>query len=844
MELKSLKLKNDLYWVGSLDPNLRVFDIIMYTPYGTTYNSYVLKANSKTILFETVKAKHFDSYLARLRDLNIDLNNIDYIVVSHTEPDHAGSVEKILELSPNTKIIATQNAINYLKEIVNCKFEYIVVKDNDKIQVENKTLKFIEAPLLHWPDTMYTYIEDDEVLVTCDSFGSHYSSEGIVNTKIENKEHYMDALRYYYDCIMGPFKQYVVNAVDKIKDLKIDIICPGHGPVLVENPMEIVDIYYNWSKNEIIVPKKDITICYVSAYGYTETLAQNIKKGIESISDYNVIMYDVINHSMDEILQSIASSQGVLFGTPTINGDALKPIWDVLVSLNPIVHGTKVSSAFGSYGWSGEGVPNTVQRLEQLRMKIVDPLIVNFKPSKDDLKNAVEFGKKFIAKTIDNYSLKNSTKKWKCVICSEVFDGNQAPDVCPVCGAKHDQFIEVVVENITFRKDSDENFVVIGNGASGFYAADAIRKRNKTCKITMISNEKELSYFRPSLSDLINQDVNKEEFYIADEDWYKENNIELLLGINVENIDENKKTIKLNDNKALGYDKLILANGSSNFVPPIEGKDLEGVYTLRNKKDLDEIKEALKNSKKAVVVGGGLLGLEAAYEIVLKGVDTTVVESMPNLLSRQLDKDGSEILEKSIKQSGLNLLLNTCVDKIEGGKHVSKVILKDGSSIDADIVIFSIGVRSNIGIANGTDIKVNRGIVVDKNMKTSSKDIYACGDVAEIDNIVWSIWPAAIDMGKVAGANAVGDEVEFEVENYPVGLEVFDTNVFSIGNISDYDGCLILKDEKNYKYKKLFFKDDILVGAIYINNLDTNVKAVSLIEEKANMSKVLKNSIL
>ncbi len=203
MELKSLKLKNDLYWVGSLDPNLRVFDIIMYTPYGTTYNSYVLKAKGKTILFETVKAKHFDSYLARLRDLNIDLNNIDYIVVSHTEPDHAGSVEKILELSPNTKIIATQNAINYLKEIVNCKFEYIVVKDNDKIQVENKTLKFIEAPLLHWPDTMYTYIEEDEVLVTCDSFGSHYSSEGIVNTKIENKEHYMDALRYYYDCIMG-----------------------------------------------------------------------------------------------------------------------------------------------------------------------------------------------------------------------------------------------------------------------------------------------------------------------------------------------------------------------------------------------------------------------------------------------------------------------------------------------------------------------------------------------------------------------------------------------------------------------------------------------------------------
>ncbi|EPZ59479.1 flavo-diiron protein FprA1 [[Clostridium] sordellii ATCC 9714] len=265
MELKSLELKKDLYWVGSLDPSLRVFDIIMYTPYGTTYNSYVLKANEKTILFETVKAKHFDSYLARLESLNIDLEKIDYIVVSHTEPDHAGSVERILKLSPKAKVIASQNAINYLKEIVNCDFNYIKVEDNDELKIGNKTLKFYSVPLLHWPDTIYTYIKEDEVLVTCDSFGSHYSCEGIINTKIENKDHYMEALRYYYECIMGPFKPYVLKAIDKIRALKLDIICPGHGPVLVENPREIVDIYEKWSKEEIVIPRKDITICYVSA---------------------------------------------------------------------------------------------------------------------------------------------------------------------------------------------------------------------------------------------------------------------------------------------------------------------------------------------------------------------------------------------------------------------------------------------------------------------------------------------------------------------------------------------------------------------------------------------------
>lgn len=842
MELKSLELKKDLYWVGSLDPNLRVFDIIMYTPYGTTYNSYVLKAKEKTILFETVKAKHFDSYLARLESLNIDLEKIDYIVVSHTEPDHAGSVERILKLSPKAKIIASKNAINYLKEIVNCDFNYIKVEDNDELKIENKTLKFYSVPLLHWPDTIYTYIVEDQVLVTCDSFGSHYSCEGVVNTKIENKEHYMEALRYYYECIMGPFKQYVLKAIDKIRNLKLDMICPGHGPVLIENPREIVNIYEKWSNEEIVVPRKDITICYVSAYGYTEELAKNIKKSIEEHSDYNVVMYDVIKHDINEILNSITYSQGILLGTPTINGDALKPIWDILVNLNPIVHGGKLASSFGSYGWSGEGIPNVMERLKQLRMKIIEPLVVNFKPTESDLYEAQLFGKRFIERTIKEHRKKEGSKKWKCIICNEVFDGDTAPDVCPVCGAKHDQFIEVIEENITFENDTDESFVIVGNGAAGFYAADSIRKRNSNAKITMLTNESELTYYRPALSDFINEDIKKDDFYVVDKSWYMENNIEVILGVNVNKINEIDKEVLLDNNNKVKYDKLILANGSSNFIPPIKGHDLKGVYTLRNKNDLDNVKNNLEKTNKVVVVGGGLLGLEAAYELKLANKDVTVVEAMTNLLSRQLDKEGSLVLEETLKENGLKLLTNTFVDVIQGDTKVSKVIFKDGNSIDADMVIFSIGIRSNIKIANETSIDTDRGIVVDKYMQTSSRDIYACGDVAQIDSTVWAIWPAAIDMGKVAGANACGDKVEFKVDTYPVGLDVFDTKVFSIGDIKDVDGCISLNN--NNKYKKIFFKNDILTGAIFINDLSTNVKTINLMSEKASISEVLKANLL
>lgn len=153
--MESLKLRENFYWTGIVDDNLRVFDIIMYTEFGTTYNSYVMKAGDKTILFETAKAKFFDEYLEKLKELT-DVSKIDYLVVSHTEPDHAGSVEKLLEINPGMKIIATGCAVNFLKEIVNGEFTAIVVKDNQEMKIGDKTLKFLVVPNLHWPDTMYT----------------------------------------------------------------------------------------------------------------------------------------------------------------------------------------------------------------------------------------------------------------------------------------------------------------------------------------------------------------------------------------------------------------------------------------------------------------------------------------------------------------------------------------------------------------------------------------------------------------------------------------------------------------------------------------------------------------
>jgi flavorubredoxin len=394
--MKSLELKKDIYWVGALDPDLRIFDIIMYTPYGTTYNSYVVKGSEKTAVIETVKEQFFEQYLERLKSLNVDIANIDYIVVNHTEPDHAGSVAKLLELSKNAKVIGSTPALKFLKKIANRDFESIVANDGDTISLGNKTLKFISAPFLHWPDSIYTYVEEDNIIFTCDSFGSHYCNPDMYNDLNANEEQYMEALKYYYDCIMGPFKPYVLKAINKIQDLKIDMICNGHGPILRKEPWKIVELYRQWSTPKANDREEGIvTISYVSAYGYTEQLAKKIAEGIHSTGKFDIRLYDVIYHDKNKIVEDISNSDGILFGSPTINGELLEPIRDLLTKLNPLVHGGKVAAGFGSYGWSGEAVPHIENRLKELRMKIQPGLKIVFKPSPADLEKAYEFGVEF-----------------------------------------------------------------------------------------------------------------------------------------------------------------------------------------------------------------------------------------------------------------------------------------------------------------------------------------------------------------------------------------------------------------------------------------------------------------
>ena len=388
----AIQAMDNIYYVGVQDKDLRVFDIIMHSDYGTSYNSYLVRGSEKTALFETCKLEFWDEYIANIREV-CDPSEIDYIVVNHTEPDHAGCMERILELAPNAKVLGSSTALTFLKEIVNHPFASLAVTEADQIDLGGLTLTFLSVPFLHWPDSMYTYIPELKALFSCDSFGCHYADDRVFNDLIDGD--FTDAYLYYFTHIIGPFKRpFMTKALDKIAALDIQFIGNGHGPVLRSNIQKYLDMYREWCAPQ---PKngKDVVIAYVSAYGYTRSLAEAIAKGVQE-AGVNVKVFDLVTDSAEEAKAAIADADGFLLGSPTLVGDALPPIYEMMMGLNPIIHRGKFAGAFGSYGWSGEAVPNLVARMQQLKLSMpLEGMKIRFKPTQQDLDNAVSYGKQF-----------------------------------------------------------------------------------------------------------------------------------------------------------------------------------------------------------------------------------------------------------------------------------------------------------------------------------------------------------------------------------------------------------------------------------------------------------------
>lgn len=841
--MKTLKLRDDFYWAGIVDDTLRVFDIIMYTEFGTTYNSYVLKAKDKIVLFETVKEKFFDEWMDKLKDV-IDVTKIDYLVVNHTEPDHAGSVERLLKLSPQLKIISTGCAAGFLKEIVNREFCSITVSDDERMQIGDKTLHFMIVPNLHWPDTMYTFIEEEQILVTCDSFGSHYGFQDVLVSKVTDHEGYMRATKYYFDCIIGPFKPYMLKALERVRELDVSMICPGHGPVLDDNIGFIEDTYEKWCTVVNPNKKKTVVIPYVSAYGYTKQIAEKIEEGIRESGDIDVRSYDMVTADQAAVLEELGFADGILFGTPTIVGEALKPIWDLTTSIFAGTHGGKLASAFGSYGWSGEGVPHIIERLKQLRMRTVDGLRIRFKPGETDLVDAFEFGYNFgcLLQNKENTKPKKGARTLvKCLVCGEIFDSSL--EICPVCGVGRENFVPVEAEETSYRNDSKEFYVILGNGAAGLNAAKAIRERDKTGSIMMISDEEYPTYNRPMLTKSIMADLEINQIQVENGKWYEDNQIFQVLGKKVVSVDTKEKEISLSDGIKLKYTKLIYALGSECFIPPIAGYEKPQVAAIRRLEDTRRISGMLPDTKQVVVIGGGVLGLEAAWEMKKAGCEVTVLELAPMLMGRQLDAAAGDMLKYISECAGIKIHTGVQITEITGEDAVTGVKLGTGEVIPAQLVIVSCGVRANTAVAKEMGVDIDRAVIVNSKMETNLADVYACGDCAQFEGVNYAIWPQAVEQGKVAGANAAGDAVEYTQVPAALSFHGMNTALYAIGDNGKNPNLLYktveMQDKSKKQYEKLYFLNGRLCGVILIGDVSKMAKMTELMEKRATFAEVM-----
>lgn len=386
----AINLKNNIYWVGVNNPELKVFDIIMETKKGTTYNSYLIN-DDKVAIIDSVKNGFFSEFLSNIKEVIGD-KKVDYIIVQHTELDHSGSLKDLIKMYPEAEVIGSKAALMYTKNIINSDFNGKVAGED--LKLGNTTLKFISAPNLHWPDTMFTYAQEDKVLFTCDFLGCHYCPEKSITDNCAGD--YFEEMKYYFDCIMGPYKKYVQMGLEKIKDLELEIVAPSHGPVHKEDISKYTELYAKWSVIEKS-NEKNIQIFYITAYGNTEKMANYIKdkiiaKGIKAEA------HEITSMKIEEVISLIENSTGVLMGSPTINQDAVKPVWDVLSMVCAITSRGKIAGAFGSYGWSGEGVQMMTDRLKSLKFKVVEPgLRFTFVPSEEDFKNADDFVEKYLS---------------------------------------------------------------------------------------------------------------------------------------------------------------------------------------------------------------------------------------------------------------------------------------------------------------------------------------------------------------------------------------------------------------------------------------------------------------
>lgn len=390
-------------------------------------------------------------------------------------------------------------------------------------------------------------------------------------------------------------------------------------------------------------------------------------------------------------------------------------------------------------------------------------------------------------------------------------------------------------------------YVIIGNSAGGIGAAEAIREVDQEGRITIVSDEPYPAYSRPAISEVLARERTVERILYRSPDFYERMHIEAILGVPAREVDFEARRVLLEDGRAVPYDRLLLATGGAPFVPPMEGSDLEGVYTFTRLQDALALDKHLTPGGHVVVIGGGLIGMSVSDALVKRGIRVTNVELMDRILSTMLDEDGSALVAQAAQRAGLEIITGHTVKEIVGDAvgRVSGVVLDDGRRIACQAVIVAIGVRPRIDLVKDSPVRVQRGIVVNERMETSVPGVYACGDVAEAYDMIVDgprvvpIWPAAYIGGRVAGLNMAGRKAAYPGNAPMNSLKYFGLKIISGGlQTAPDDSYEVLKFGDGERYRKVILKDGRIVGATFVGAIDRAGIVLGLMRERIDVSAV------
>lgn len=391
----SFKITDTVTWVGKIDWELDKFHGEEYSTHkGSSYNSYLIR-DEKTVLIDTVWHPFSKEFVSKLKQ-EIDLDKIDYIIMNHSEPDHSGALLDLMKEIPSTPIYCTKNGMKIIKGHYHQDWNFVEVKTGDTLDIGKNKLTFIEARMLHWPDTMFTYMSEDAILFSNDAFGQHYASEQMYNDKVNTAELYQEAIKYYAN-ILTPFSKFVVGKIEEVLsfNLPVNMICPSHGIIWRDNPLQIVNKYMEWAKS---YKENQITIIYDTMWNATRKMAEAIAEGIAA-ADKNVTVkvYNSSKKDKNDIITDVFKSKMIIVGSSTINNGILSSTAALLEMMKGLKFTDKKALAFGSYGWSGESVKIITEELKESGFEIIsDGIREIWNPDEEGLNRCKKLGESLI----------------------------------------------------------------------------------------------------------------------------------------------------------------------------------------------------------------------------------------------------------------------------------------------------------------------------------------------------------------------------------------------------------------------------------------------------------------